>query len=568
MTHNRAARMPTDIRIASKDNWPPDYRAVFASRMKLAETIRATPQSRQAALAHYAKSPVDFILDWGVTYDPRSKPTLMPFCLFPRQVELVEYLHACVTDQEHGLIEKCRDAGATWVCCAFSVWLWLFWPGAAVGFGSRKEELVDRLGDPKCIFDKVRQIINYLPRDLFWPEGFNPKEHMTFMKVVNPENGATIAGEAGDNIGRGGRTLIYFKDESAHYPRPELIEAALGDNTNVQIDISSVNGLGNVFHRRRQSGVEWPDRQHGQTRVFVFDWRDHPGKTQEWYDQRRAKAEREGLLANFAQEVDRDYSAAVENVLIPGLWVSAAVESHIKLGIEPSGQRVAAMDVADGGADVNALAIRHGIVLESVEKDGGEADVIGAKYYVKAIVKRAEVWRYEVNGVGAGARAGARKVVDANAHNPSARLPAVEAWNPAGGVVNPAGCIHTGKTGPDIERRNKDHYQNANSQAWWALRERFRRTYEAVTTGVVEDPDELISLPAGCTELMAELSQPVWGTNGAGKITVDKQPKGTKSPNLADAVKICYAPVRPDMPAPGVGVGIPGSAAGIIVGVA
>jgi hypothetical protein len=135
-------------------------------------------------------------------------------------------------------------------------------------------------------------------------------------------------------------------------------------------------------------------------------------------------------------------------------------------------------------------------------------------------------------------------------------------------VVNPAGCIHTGKTGPDIERRNRDHYQNANSQAWWALRERFRRTYEAVTTGVVEDPDELISLPAGCTELMAELSQPVWGTNGAGKITVDKQPKGTKSPNLADAVKICYAPVRPDVQAPGVGVGMPGSAAGIIVGVA
>jgi hypothetical protein len=52
--------------------------------------------------------------------------------------------------------------------------------------------------------------------------------------------------EAGDNIGRGGRTLVYFKDESAHYEHPDLIEAALGDNTNVQIDISSVNGLGKL----------------------------------------------------------------------------------------------------------------------------------------------------------------------------------------------------------------------------------------------------------------------------------------------------------------------------------
>ena len=28
------------------------------------------------------------------------------------------------------------------------------------------------------------------------------------------------------SIGRGGRKLIYFKDESAHYEHPEMIEAA------------------------------------------------------------------------------------------------------------------------------------------------------------------------------------------------------------------------------------------------------------------------------------------------------------------------------------------------------
>ncbi|WP_198932413.1 hypothetical protein, partial [Brucella sp. CMUL 015] len=147
--------------------------------------------------------------------------------------------------------------GATVAASAFSVWLWLYWPGAAIGFGSRKEDLVDRLGDPKSIFDKLRSCIRNLPSDLFWPKGFHPDKHMTYMKIINPSNGATIAGEAGDNIGRGGRTLIYFKDESAHYERPELIEAALGDNTNVQIDISSVNGMGNVFHRRRMAGFEW-----------------------------------------------------------------------------------------------------------------------------------------------------------------------------------------------------------------------------------------------------------------------------------------------------------------------
>src|SRR5690606_18584010 len=134
-------------------------------------------------------------------------------------------------------------------------------------------------------------------------------------KLANNDNGATITGESGDNIGRGGRKSRYFKDESAHYERPELIEAALGDNTDVQIDISSVNGLGNVFHRRREAGVLWEPGakiEPGMTRVFIFDWRDHPEKTQEWYDRRKARAEREGMQHIFAQEVDRNYSAAVQ----------------------------------------------------------------------------------------------------------------------------------------------------------------------------------------------------------------------------------------------------------------
>jgi hypothetical protein len=31
-----------------------------------------------------------------------------------------------VENNADGLIEKSRDMGATWVCCAFSVWMWLF----------------------------------------------------------------------------------------------------------------------------------------------------------------------------------------------------------------------------------------------------------------------------------------------------------------------------------------------------------------------------------------------------------------------------------------------------------
>jgi hypothetical protein len=46
-------------------------------------------------------------------------------------------------------------------------------------------------------------------------KGFVEKVHDNYMRIINPDNGATITGEAGDNIGRGGRTTMYFLDEWA-----------------------------------------------------------------------------------------------------------------------------------------------------------------------------------------------------------------------------------------------------------------------------------------------------------------------------------------------------------------
>ena len=44
--------------------------------------------------------------------------------------------------------------------CAFATWLWLFHAGSTVGFGSRKEILVDRAGDMQSIFEKIRSNAN------------------------------------------------------------------------------------------------------------------------------------------------------------------------------------------------------------------------------------------------------------------------------------------------------------------------------------------------------------------------------------------------------------------------
>lgn len=538
-----------DYRVWRRDEPRPDYTKCMRDRIDMINTLRTDPSAKTIMDAYYSKNPVAFILDFGITYDPRNAgtdvPTTMPFGMFPRQIDLVQFIYEALEKKAKGLLEKTRDFGATWVAAAMSVWIWKYRQGSSVGWGSRKENLVDKLGDPDSIFEKIRLIIRYLPPELK-PRGFREKDHCTFMKCINPENGATITGEAGDNIGRGGRKSIYFVDEAAHVERPELIEASLSANTDVRIDISSVNGIGNVFYRRRMAGVEWePGKKipRGKTWVLILDWRDHPGKDQEWYNREKKSKEDDGLSHIFAQEVDRDYAASVQGVLIPVAWVRAAIDAHIKLGIEPTGAKVAGQDAADGGEDSSALTIRKGIAITLMAQDNRGAEKAAPGMLAIANMLGVDEYWYESTGVGTGVKVAASLMTGLN-------MP-VKPWVPNGKVVDPSGDIITGSRPGDKDRRsNKDYFANYKSQSSWALRMRFHRTYKWVVDGEACDPDEIISIPSNLPnsqQLEAELSQPTYDTNGAGKIIINKKPNGTKSPNLFDSTVICYSPKQFDV---------------------
>ena len=313
--------------------------------------------------------------------------------------------------------------------------------------GSRKKELVDHRGDPKAIFTKIRQIIQWLPKWML-PQGFVWRTHSTEMKILNPDNDSSIIGEIGDQIGRGGRTTIYFKDESAHYEHPDLIEAALGDNTNVQVDISSVNGSANVFYRRRMAGVVWESANDnmakGKVSVFIFDWRDHPGKTQEWYDLRRAVAEAEGLLHIFAQEVDRDYSGSVVGVIIKAEWVRSAIDAHVKLaalGDWFEGEHMAGQDIADGGGDCNAFVARHGSIVIAAEHWGGEAGDAARVAIPKCLENNIHEIYYDSIGVGAGFKTETNRMIEEPSWPPSLR---VMQWNAAASPLDPSDPVIIG----------------------------------------------------------------------------------------------------------------------------
>lgn len=372
----------------------PDFNAEFERRMAALQRLRDDPTLLPKVKDFYRDNPAEFIDDWGVTFDPRNAeiglPTQIPFVLFPKQAEFVTWLMARWRNREDGLVEKSRDMGASWLCVGFAVWMFLFHPGTVVGFGSRKEEYVDKIGDPKSLFWKVRFFIDNLPVE-FRPEGWDSSKHAPHMRVVNPENDSSIIGEAGDNIGRGNRASIYFKDESAFYEHPEAIDAALSQTSNVKIDVSTPNGVGNPFHRKAHAG---------RIPKFIFDWRDDPRKGKDWYDKQVSILE----PTIVAQEIDRNYEASISNAFIPGELVGAAMRrgpADVPVG---GGLRIG-VDVARFGNDKTVITFRkgralvHQVVLEKLDTVQVTTRV---KAEVDAYNERPEQIAVDTIGIGAG----------------------------------------------------------------------------------------------------------------------------------------------------------------------
>lgn len=355
-----------------------DYAPVLMARSMRLDYLRKTPEVLGGLHLHYRDNPADFINDWGMTVDPRNseldRDVVMPFLLFPKQREFIDWLHARWKGREDGIAEKSRDMGISWLCVAFGVWMWIYHPGSVVGFGSRKEEYVDNLGDPKSLFWKVRQFISMLPFE-FRPKGYSEKKHAPFMRITNPQLGSVIVGEAGDNIGRGNRTSIYFIDEAAFLERPDAIDAALSQTSNCKISVSTPNGPGNPFARKRHSR-KYP--------VFTFNWRDDPRKDQAWYDEQCRKLD----PVIVAQEIDINYAASLNNAYIQGQLVARAM-SIGPADIVPVGKWVVAVDAAHFGDDVSVIHCRKGrLNLPQIERR--QLDGVGLASLVLAVIKELE----------------------------------------------------------------------------------------------------------------------------------------------------------------------------------
>lgn len=510
----------------------PNYSKIFADRAQRLQKLRDDPRLLAAAKIHYKEHPWDFINDWGMTFDPRNLerglPALVPFVLFPRQIETLEWVHSRWKNQERGLIEKARDFGLSWLSIAYGCTMWLFWDDYTAGYGSRKVDLVDRLGDPKSIFEKGRQFLRMVPKE-FLPEGYDEKKHANFLKITNPENGSTLTGEGGYDIGRGARTSIYFVDEAAFLERQEAADAALSQTTNCQIDISTPNGNGNPFYKKRFSG---------KVKVLTLRWTDDPRKDQAWYD----KQVREQDPITVAQEIDVDYDASTDGILIPGKYVRACIDAHKKLGFGRKGKKVTGFDIMDGGTDWNGLVTRHGSVIYDIQKWRHEEDESRMSYkrVHEHCQKEGSDLRYDSVGVGSNAGSSFKEF------NKSGREVNYQPFNAGSSdLINPNKEYSDGV-------KNKDKFANLKAQVTWLFADRIKNTYKAITHGEQFSEDELISFDSeSCDrdlleELLSECARPKRDSDGNGRDKVeskkDLKKRGIESPNLLDAAVMCFVP--------------------------
>jgi phage terminase large subunit len=509
----------------------PDYGPIFQARVQRLAKIRENPDMLPGLFAYYRENPWDFISDWGMTYAPKANDgqhIVRPMVLFPKQVEWLKWVVDLWKTQQRGLTEKSRESGVTWLAVSLGATLCLFRKDLTIGYGANLVELVDNLGDMDSILEKGRFFLDHLPDDFTggWTSADSQYSKEKLLRF--PLTGSRMKGQGGDNIGRGGRASLYFVDEFAHIQRAKGVDQALSANTDTQIDISTVKGLANAFAEKRHSG---------RVPVFTFHWRDDPRKDEAWYAKQLAQFD----PVLVAQEIDINYSASVEGVLIPSEWVQAAINADQKLGFTVSGARRAALDVADEGRDKNALAIGHGICVEQVpEWSGKGSDILGTVQRAFALCDEAGVtdMRFDSDGLGAGVRGDARVLNEGR----EVKI-GVNPWRGSGKVAFPDKPIPSANPTGRKDRTNGDFFANAKAQGWWELRVRFQRTHRAVTEPDYKyDPDDLIVLREGLGGLYSELSQPTYTVNTAGKIIVDKQPDGTPSPNKADAVMILIAP--------------------------
>jgi phage terminase large subunit len=516
---------------------------LMAERAKRYADLTLHPELQKYEIALCKRDFFHWMKYWVFTYNPQNVGTefspWLPFVPFERQKQLIEFFDAKLKAQEDGLIVKSREIGYSWLTITWTAHKWLWLDGFIGSFTANLEANVDRIGDPKSLFEKVRQLLSTLP---IWmkPSGFRQELHANYMKIINPENGNVISGASGEQAGRGGRSTIFFIDEAAFIDAADRIDAATAANARCRIWGSTVNGMGNLFARKRFGGQLKPNQ------IFHFHWKSDPRKDSVWEIRERTRLEPHV----WASEYDHDFTASVEGICIPSKWVNAAKDIKNLIKIIPAQEGISGGDVG-GGKAKSTVVTRFGPVV-TLPSAWSDPDTIETAFRMLDAVEKTKINSPSGNAVYASTVLyfdcvaighGVMDVLARNERNDIMTIP-VNTGDPPSETT-----WEDGKT-------SKQKFVNLKAELWFLLRQVFKNTYEhwlflrKELGGIEHDQTELISLPNDedgpeAIQLSAELSLPKWMRNENGKIMLERKgamaKRGIPSTDYADSLVLTFA---------------------------
>ena len=381
----------------------------FNYRESLIRKCKEDPIFAQDVRDYCAKDIVFWIENFCWAKDPRKKPEdVTQFILYDAyQIEFIKSLIAHIEGKKDLLIEKSRDMGASWMVLFVLQHRWLFRDGSDYKVGSWKEPYVDRAGDMDTLFEKLRFNLQRQPKFLM-PNKFVWGTHSTYMKLVNPDNGNTIVGEAmTSNFGSGGRREAVLFDEFSKVDRGVDSAAwnATADVTPCRIVVATPVGSENKYATLAQGTsaekidkitLHWslhPDKAEGVyyfsngekipidcsvNRKTAFElWQRGIEVRSPWYDvecERRTKQ-------NIAQELDINYLSSgnpffdLKTLSLQRIW--ASLNPKARQDPIPYG-RFIAVNLVDVDNKVTAVEDQNGCFRLFERPDDYSQYVIGA----------------------------------------------------------------------------------------------------------------------------------------------------------------------------------------------
>lgn len=252
------------------------------------EVLLATGRDRADLIEAFRNDPVLWLRYCAWTFHIRDvdehgieRPTDLPdvpFDPWPVQAEAVRVIADAVENGHDVILRKSRDMGASWLLCAMAVWGWMMrdWQVMLV---SRVEDLVDRTGDPDCLFWKIDYLIETLPAWML------PAPAAEFVKgegklrrhlmLQHPTTSATISGQAATaHIGRGGRRNMVVFDEFAALDNAQAAWRSAADCTSCRVAVSTPVGPGTHY-----ATLVSEARTTGNPTLIEMLYTDHPEKS-------------------------------------------------------------------------------------------------------------------------------------------------------------------------------------------------------------------------------------------------------------------------------------------------